>query len=316
MGFARVLKDNSGKPSGYRECDGEVAYMPEQSSHDNIFRRVKIDVKTMEVLNHDFIKDHQRVYRKGFLLRGITPEGFHIFNPAYIGNHQVIYTPYGDAKIAHPESFEVLDDGMGMYGAEGYGRDTEFLYHFTYFTETRHAVRLRACKNPASFVILPWCYSKDDIHVYYNQAIMKKAAPQSFEVLDNGYARDEKHIFYRDQALKVKPHEFVLLGEGYACGGRQIFFQGKVLDANYKSFVVLGYGYASDGTHIFGNGKMLHADPQTFAVLDDGYAWDCGSVFWGDRLLDADRATFKLTGNDYAEDRNKIFFRGLGQKRN
>lgn len=59
-------------------------------------------------------------------MRGITPEGFHIFNPAYIGNHQVIYTPYGDAKIAHPErvyfcqvtvkraisqSFAVLSDG-------------------------------------------------------------------------------------------------------------------------------------------------------------------------------------------------------------
>lgn len=24
MGYARILKDNNGKPSGYRECDGEV----------------------------------------------------------------------------------------------------------------------------------------------------------------------------------------------------------------------------------------------------------------------------------------------------
>ena len=28
MGFARILKDCAGKPSGYRECDGEVAYLP------------------------------------------------------------------------------------------------------------------------------------------------------------------------------------------------------------------------------------------------------------------------------------------------
>ncbi len=135
MGYARILKDSSGKPSGYRECDGEVAFMPEQQSYENIFRRVKIDIDTMEILNHDFIKDKQRVYRKGMLLSGITPEGFHIFNPAYIGNHQVIYTPYGNAKIARPETFETLDNGIGVHGPEGYGRDAEFVYFFTYSTE-------------------------------------------------------------------------------------------------------------------------------------------------------------------------------------
>lgn len=67
MGYARILKDNNGKPSGYRECDGEVAFMPEQQSYENIFHRVKIDIDTMEILNHDFIKDKQRVYRKGIL---------------------------------------------------------------------------------------------------------------------------------------------------------------------------------------------------------------------------------------------------------
>ena len=48
MGYARILKDNTGKPSGYRECDGEVAFMPEQQSYENIFRRIKIDVDTMD----------------------------------------------------------------------------------------------------------------------------------------------------------------------------------------------------------------------------------------------------------------------------
>lgn len=315
MGFARVLKDNTGKPSGYRECDGEVAYMPEQESHENTFRRVKIDVHTMEVLNHDFIKDAQRVYRKGVLLRGITPEGFHVFNPAYIGNHQVIYTPYGDAKIAHPESFEVMDDGMGQFGPEGYARDAEFLYYFTYYTETRHAVRLKACKNPSSFVALPWCYAKDDLHVYYSQAIMKRADPKSFEVLDSGYAKDEKHIFYRGQVLKVSSQSFVLLGDGYACGGRQVYYLGRILEADYKSFTVLWSGYASDGTHIFGKGKLLCADPQTFEVLEDGYAWDSEHVFWGDKLLPADRATFRLTGDGYAEDRNGTFHQMLAYQK-
>lgn len=34
MGYARFLKDNNGKSSGYRESDGEVALMPEQQSYE------------------------------------------------------------------------------------------------------------------------------------------------------------------------------------------------------------------------------------------------------------------------------------------
>lgn len=275
MGYARILKDNYGKPSGYRECDGEVAFMPEQQSYENIFRRVKIDIDTMEILNHDFIKDKQRVYRKGMLLSGITPEGFHIFNPAYIGNHQVIYTPYGNAKIAHPETFETLDNGIGMHGPEGYGRDAEFVYFFTYSTETRHAVRLKTCKNPAAFTVLSDGYTKDDERVYFWQVTVKRAISQSFAVLSDGYARDDKHIFWRDQLLKT----------------------------NVQNFLILGDGYASDGVRIFGRGKQLDTTPETFTLLSDGYACDDKQIFWGDRSLNVDYASFEELEDGHAEDR-------------
>lgn len=275
MGYARILKDISGKPSGYRECDGEVAFMPEQQSYENIFRRVKIDIDTMEILNHDFIKDKQRVYRKGMLLSGITPEGFHIFNPAYIGNHQVIYTPYGDAKIAHPETFETLDNGIGMHGPEGYGRDAEFVYFFTYSTETRHAVRLKTCKNPSAFTVLSDGYTKDDERVYFWQVTVKRAISQSFAVLGDGYARDDKHIFWRDQLLKT----------------------------NVQNFLILGDGYASDGVRIFGRGKQLDTTPETFTLLSDGYACDDKQIFWGDRSLNVDYASFEVLEDGHAEDR-------------
>lgn len=257
MGYARILKDNNGKPSGYRECDGEVAFMPEQQSYENIFRRVKIDLATMEVLNHDFIKDKERVYRRGALLRGITPEDFHVFNPAYIGNHQIIYTPYGDAKIAHPETFEILDDGIGMYGPEGYGRDAEFVYFFTYSTETRHAVRLKTCKNPAAFTILTDGYTKDDERVYFCQVTVKRAIPQSFAVLSDGYARDDKHIFWRDQLLKAKVQNLVILGDGYACDDKHIFWGNRLVDADFDSFRVMEDGDAEDNYRYFFHGTMI-----------------------------------------------------------
>ncbi len=319
MGYARILKDNDGKPSGYRECDGEVAFMPKQQSYENIFRRIKIDVDTMEVLNHDFIKDKQRVYRRGVLLRGITPEGFHVFNPAYIGNHQVIYTPYGDAKIAHPETFETLDDGVAMYGGaygpEGYGRDVEFVYFFTYTTETSYAVRLKTCKNPAAFTILPSGYEKDDERVYYCRVTVKRAIPQSFTVLHDGYASDNKHIFWRDQLLKTRVQDFVILGDGYASDGRQVFYHGTQLDANSADFTLLEYSYASDGVRVFWEGELLDTTPQTFTLLSDGYARDDKHIFWGNRLVEADLDSFKVLDDGDAEDKYRYFFNGITIKK-
>lgn len=227
MGYARVLRDSNGKMSGYRECDGQVAFMPEQQSYENIFRRVKVDIGTMEVLNHDFIKDKQRVYRKGVLLRGITPDDFHIYNAVYIGNHQVIYTPYGDAKIAHPATFEALDDWeQDSVFPYSYGRDEEFVYFFTGSTDTRHAVKLKACQNPDTFCILSNKYAKDNKYVYYEHTLLKKANPETFVVLDALYARDDKHVYWGNRMFEADAKTFIVLGNGYAKDCKHLFLRG------------------------------------------------------------------------------------------
>ena len=69
----------------------------------------------------------------------------------------MIYTPYGDAKVAHPESFQALDQGdipPGRHFRQSYGRDEEFVYFFDAFEEKKQATRLRAWKDPASFRVL------------------------------------------------------------------------------------------------------------------------------------------------------------------
>ena len=168
----------------------------------------------MEILNHDFIKDKQRVYRKGVLLRGITPEGFHVYNGIFVGNHQVIYTPYGDAKIAHPASFEALDDGIscGKQFPYSYGKDEEFVYFFTGSTDTKHAVRLKACHNPQTFSVLSEKFAKDDKHVYREEQILKKANPATFEVLKDYYARDDKEIESRRSFISKSNDAVTLTG--------------------------------------------------------------------------------------------------------
>lgn len=222
MGYARTLKDRDGKPSGYRECDGEVAFLPVQESYEHIFRRVKIDLDTMEVLNHDFIKDKRCVYRKGILLRGILPERFHVYNAVYIGNEQVIYTPDGDARIAHPASFEALDDGIphGKRFPFSYGRDEAFVYFFNGSTDTRYAVKVKACHDPKAFSVLSGRYAKDSKHVYLSGIVLKKADPATFTVLEEPYARDAKHVYHSHSILEnADPAAFKVPEDGCSVFG-------------------------------------------------------------------------------------------------
>lgn len=222
MSYARILKDEAGKPSGYRECDGEVCWMPQRQSYDREFRLVKIDPGTMTVLNHDFIKDAGRVYRQGVLLRGVSPQGFRVLNGVYIGGPGGIWTPYGDAKVAHPETFEVLDSGGVPEGAvfpQSYGRDGEFVYFFTGSTDTPRAIRVRGCKDPAAFRVLSWQYARDEEHVYYQGAVVKKADPATFVILGQRYARDQKHLFLGDHLLEEGPEGFVVPEENQPADG-------------------------------------------------------------------------------------------------
>lgn len=199
MGYAQIIKDAAGKPTGYRECDGEVCWMPQRQSYDREFRTVKLDVGTMAALNHDFIKDASRVYRQGRLLKGVTPGDFRVLNGVFVGGSGGIWTPYGDAKIAHPESFEALDDGSvapGEVFPQSYGRDEEFVYFFSGSTDSGRAYRLRACKDPASFVLLSRNYGRDGQRVYYREWTVKGADPETFVVTGPHDGRDKKGIYH------------------------------------------------------------------------------------------------------------------------
>lgn len=285
--YAYFLKDGYGRTTFYRRYKDEVAYMPPKRcpSDNDIFRRTKIDVNTMEVLDHIFIKDSQRVYRMGFLLKGIDASDFHIFNGTYIGNHQVIYTPYGDAEVAHPEMFEALDEGgfsktgrkfpdgvllserknsVDRYYCHSYGKDGEFVYFFTQFTQTKKAVRLKACHNPEAFEVLAIGYmfalAKDDKHVYYEDHTVKNADCKTAEYIRDGYWRDGSHVFFHSRIVEgadVKSFRVIapehIIERSDADVIRIISRECEIIGLGYKEKIAV----AADKNHYYKFGKIF-----------------------------------------------------------
>lgn len=45
-------------------------------------------------------------------------------------------------------------------------------------------------------------FTKDQNHVYYDQAVIEKANPKTFKVLEIGYGKDDENVYYENKLLK------------------------------------------------------------------------------------------------------------------
>lgn len=147
-----------------------------------------------------------RIYNRENVVRGVKAAGFRAFNALFVGNDEIIMTSYGNAKVADPQSFQVLDDGTApsQYSStvDGYrcsfARDNKFAYFFDESTSTPHAIRIRGCKDPERLESLGYGYARDDNSVFFQSNKLKNASPTTFRPFNTCYATDGKHVFSHD----------------------------------------------------------------------------------------------------------------------
>jgi hypothetical protein len=223
-----VLQTATGEQSCYVRYKGKIYFVWHGSrGHRKNHRSVSADPVSAIALSSKedychYLVDSYYVFQNGILMKNVKADGFKIYNPVFAGDSHAVLTPYGNAKIAHPDQFEALDDGdqyplkksgVDSYKA-GYGRDGQNVYWFDGSNSTTHAVMVRTCKQPQTFVSLGLGYAKDIDHVYLEGRRIKGADPTSWRMLNRLYSRDKKHIFYfTDKVIDADPETFeVILG--------------------------------------------------------------------------------------------------------
>ena len=121
---------------------------------------------------------------------------------------KITLTSYGDAKVEEPDSFETLDAAdnyhlrqpSGGYRA-GFARDRRFVYFFDESTSTKHAVRLKACKNPGAFV-----GPQRRIRARRSERLLREQSHQgrrseTWRLLSRSFSRDVKRAYYGVEPL-------------------------------------------------------------------------------------------------------------------
>lgn len=279
--------------NGYRIEEGRVFWASSEVKN--------VHLASFVVLNTTWAKDRKYVYSAGSRIKGANPEVFVVLNRIFARDRDRIYFFYGHAKkIAHPQSFEVLDDGIldvdEVDPLMGYARDKEFVY---FYEETFGAPRPLRGVNPSTFEVLPYAYGADHQRVYHRGFRLKPVDRASFEVLGPTHARDKKRVFYGEQAIPgADPATFEVV-EGL-CGkdaARVYLWTDPIEGADPESFETIdGEFLARDHEAVYADGKRLSGvAPDEFESLGRGYYRHDRAVYYrGELLPDADVDTFTV----------------------
>lgn len=203
-----ISKENTA--SHYYSSDNVIFYYsPYSRAYEPAIKILKGAVKNYTVISENYIIDDKKVYNNGRLVKTINSKGFKIYNALFAGNKDSVLTAYGNAKAENPATFKVLDDGLtpSQFASQNngykcsYAVDSQFAYYFDTATDTRHATRIKACKNPQTLESLGFAYAKDDKNVYFAGKKINKANPKTFSLINRHYSTDGKHLFHHNNMI-------------------------------------------------------------------------------------------------------------------
>lgn len=216
----KILSTVSGEASLYLEYQGQV-YFASWWYQGRRQWRLPADATSAQALQgfskgQCYLRDHASVFSDGRALKGLNPETFSILNGIFASDGKTVITSYGNAKVTDPQSFVVLDDGHqditdNECVVSGYARDEANGYWFTNSTSSKHAMVIRACKQPASLESLGNGFARDCDHVYLEGVRIPAADPQTWQRINRLYSRDAKHVFYLTRKLEADPDTFQAL---------------------------------------------------------------------------------------------------------
>jgi len=238
------------------------------------------------------------VYRTGLGSRvlSIDPQTFQDLMPARTAGLRCAAGYARDARTvvyegrpllgAHAKSFQVLDDGWGLY----YAKDRRRVY----------AGGKPISDDVASFQVLGGGYATDGKHGFYG-SVRLPGRNFTMPVPGSGYAKTDSAVFVHGKVLSgIDPASFqVFENSSYARDRTSVLVDGEVIPgADPATFEVLAapVRHARDRRHVYYGKKVVEgADPASIAQISNYYFRDARAVFLeGWRVPDADPATFKV----------------------
>ncbi len=234
-----------------------------------------IDIKTVEILGQNYMKDRTHVYFKSVLIKNADVQSFKILcsdNASFARDKNRIYY--------ESNSFQNINADSVVFPGGACGpvlKDNKYVYT-TYpvkYIDKGNAVILPIPGVAAeTYQYINDLYGKDTVHVYYKGIPMKDAEPKTFILLKEYYAKDSNHVYYDGLNVDgLDANTFALITGGQYCKDKKGVYYG--LDATYNE----------QGEPLrYAAKQVIGADPESFVMIQSDkidYAKDKTKYYWG-----------------------------------
>lgn len=204
-------------------------------SQDAVFcegHKLELDPSKTRVFFGTWATDGKRIYQWTTERRGMDTKTFKALNNLYAKDNKACFAGHKRIASADPETFEVLDSGLGRMGTlggsfeDGFARDRKTVYH--------NGNRVTGA-DPESFVALQNSFGRDKSGVFYQHYKLQGADPRRWRLVNGLYSQDDDQVFYENRPVRsANPQHFFALEPGqphFAYDGAQFFFNGRASSA-------------------------------------------------------------------------------------
>jgi hypothetical protein len=271
----RIVNKQKSNNYYYNFLKTEVHYIPLGNSFELGNDKIKkADVRSVEVVGRDYLKDKKNVYYKYRVIKNADPHSIKMVssnNQAFAIDKNMIYYEGHAFRDIDLKNLQFLGEGCSSFL-----RDKNHLYS-TF--EVDYVI-------DNDYIILP----------------IEGIDPDKYEFLNDVYGIDDKMAYYKGKPIQGSDSKTFTLLEDYAKDINSVYFDGlkiKGMDAATLSHIE-GGAYFKDKNHIYyglntvenseGNivlysGRVVKgADPATFEMIEGqkiDYAKDKTHYFWG-----------------------------------
>ncbi|HEY5369940.1 MAG TPA: DKNYY domain-containing protein [Hanamia sp.] len=271
----RIVNEQKSNNYYYNFLKTEVHYIPLGNSFELGDDKIKTaDVRSVEVVGRDYLKDKSHVYYKYRVIKNADTHTIKMLSPnnhVFAVDQNMIYYEGHAFKDIDIKSLQFLGDSYGSLL-----RDKNHLYStfaVDYIADNDYIIPPLEGIDPGKYQFLNDFYGKDDSTAYYKGKPLKGSDAKTFTLLED-YAKDTNSVYCN--GLKIKGMDAATLchieGSGY------------FKDKNHVYYGLNGIEN-SVGNIILYSGKIVKgADPVTFSIIKGektDYAKDKTRYYWG-----------------------------------
>lgn len=152
---------------------------------------------TLEILEHPFSKNTEKVFYKNKVINGINPKMAMVIGSSYIKDDQKVFKRTEIVKDADPLSFKIPEQIQAYHDSDFFALDDHSVYYDKYKLPNA---------DPKTFVIIGLDYGKDDKHVFFKNKVVHNVDVSSFKIYNHGHgdedAEDKNGTF--SKGIKIK----------------------------------------------------------------------------------------------------------------